>query len=57
MKSFPKQLCLDLNRDLDKMKASALYDKYTERFADYLTKNNTTEALARQFTESIYKLY
>jgi len=57
MTSFPKQLCLNLNRDLNQMKPTLLYDKYAGVFADHLNKNNTTEALARQFTESIYKLY
>lgn len=57
MVSFPKDLCISVERDLNSnTKPSDVYEKYIEQFEDHFMKNNTTLAAAKQFIATLEKL-
>jgi hypothetical protein len=53
MTNFPKQLCLDLNKDVNKMGGVLLYEKYADMFEKHLLNYNTTKAQATIFINTI----
>jgi hypothetical protein len=53
MTTFPKEICLDITKQLGKASAEELYKQHVESIQDHVLNNNTTKALATSFIDTI----
>jgi hypothetical protein len=56
MTSFPKELCINVNKDILNEKYETVYEKYIERFENHFLNNNTTSQTAKKFISDILNI-
>ena len=57
MTSFPKELCLKVNKDIEnKVSFVEIYEKYIAEFENHLLRFNTTKAEATKFIDTLRSL-